>query len=70
MGTDGLGRDVGSRIIQGTRIAYKVGIITALIAIPIGVMLGCIAGFFGGKIDDFIVWFYSTVASCQGYFLF
>jgi ABC-type dipeptide/oligopeptide/nickel transport system permease subunit len=66
MGTDGLGRDVASRIIQGTRIAYKVGIITALIAIPIGVILGCMAGFFGGKIDDFIVWFYSTVASMPG----
>jgi peptide/nickel transport system permease protein len=66
MGTDGLGRDVCSRIIQGTRIAYKVGIITALIAIPIGVILGCIAGFFGGKIDDIIVCFYSTVASMPG----
>ena len=66
MGTDGLGRDVMSRLIQGTRIAYKVGIITSLIAIPIGVILGCIAGYFGGKIDDFIVWFYSTVASMPG----
>ncbi len=66
MGTDGLGRDVMSRLIQGVRIAYKVGIITSLISIPIGVILGCIAGYFGKKIDDIIVWFYSTVASMPG----
>ena len=62
-GTDNLGRDVGARLIQGTRVAFHVGIITSLIAIPIGVLLGCLAGYFGGKIDDFIVWLYSTFAS-------
>ena len=66
MGTDGLGRDVMARLVQGVRIAYKVGIITSLIAIPIGVFLGCLAGFFGGKVDDFIVWLYSTFASMPG----
>ncbi len=66
MGTDGLGRDVMTRLVQGVRIAYKVGIITSLIAIPIGVFLGCLAGFFGGKVDDFIVWLYSTFASMPG----
>ncbi len=66
MGTDGLGRDVMARLVQGVRIAFKVGIITSLIAIPIGVVLGCLAGFFGGRVDDFIVWFYSTVASMPG----
>ncbi len=66
MGTDGLGRDVMARLVQGVRIAYKVGIITSLIAIPIGVLLGCLAGFFGGKVDDFIVWLYSTFASMPG----
>jgi len=66
MGTDGLGRDVMARLVQGVRIAYKVGIITSLIAIPIGVFLGCLAGYFGGRVDDLIVWFYSTVASMPG----
>jgi peptide/nickel transport system permease protein len=66
MGTDALGRDVSQRLIQGTRIAYKVGIITALIAIPIGVFFGCLAGYFGGRIDDFVVWLYSTFASIPG----
>lgn len=66
MGTDGLGRDVMARLIQGVRIAFMVGIITSLIAIPIGVFFGCIAGYFGGKVDDVIVWLYSTFASIPG----
>ena len=66
MGTDALGRDVMARLVQGVCIAYKVGIITSLIAIPIGVFFGCIAGYFGGRIDDFVVWLYSTFASMPG----
>jgi peptide/nickel transport system permease protein len=62
-GTDNLGRDVGARLIQGTRVAFHVGIITSLIAIPIGVLLGCLAGYFGGRTDDVVVWLYSTFAS-------
>jgi len=62
MGTDGLGRDVFQRLIQGARVAFLVGIVTSFIAIPIGAVLGCMAGYFGGKLDDFIVWLYSTFA--------
>lgn len=66
LGTDGLGRDVLQRLIQGTRIAYMVGIVVSLIAIPIGVILGCLAGYFRGRVDDVIVWFYSTCAAIPG----
>ena len=66
MGTDPLGRDVTQRLIQGTRIAFEVGVITTGIAIIIGVFFGCLAGYFGGKTDSLIVWFYSTVASMPG----
>jgi len=66
MGTDGLGRDVFMRLVQGTRVAFLVGIVTSFIAIPIGVFLGCIAGYFGGRVDDFVVWLYSTFAAIPG----
>lgn len=63
MGTDGLGRDVFLRLIQGARIAFQVGIITSLIAIVLGVILGCLGGYFGGWVDDVVVWLYSTFAA-------
>jgi len=69
MGTDGLGRDVCQRVIQGVRIAFQVGIVTSLIAIPIGVLLGCLAGYFGGWLDDVVVWIYSIFA-CMPTLLF
>ena len=66
MGTDGLGRDVALRLIQGTRIAFHVGIITSLIAIPLGVLLGLLGGYFGKVIDSVVIWLCATVASMPG----
>lgn len=65
-GSDNLGRDVLQRTIQGARIAFLVGIVTSLIAIPIGVILGCISGYFGRWVDELIVWLYSTMESIPG----
>ena len=55
-GTDMFGRDVFSKVVRGTQIAMSVGLATSLIAIPIGVILGAVAGYFGGWVDDFITW--------------
>lgn len=66
LGTDNLGRDVLQRLIQGARIAFHVGVVTSLIALPLGVLLGCLAGYFGGRVDSVIVWLYSTIASMPG----
>ncbi len=63
MGTDNLGRDVFRRLVQGTRIAYHVGVMTSLIALPLGVLLGCVGGYFGGKTDAVVVWLCATVSS-------
>jgi ABC-type dipeptide/oligopeptide/nickel transport system permease subunit len=65
-GTDNLGRDVLQRTVQGARIAFLVGVVTSLIAIPIGMMLGCLAGYFGRWVDEGIVWLYSTMESIPG----
>lgn len=66
LGTDNLGRDVALRIIQGARVSFQVGIVTSLIAMPIGILLGCLGGYFGGKVDAVIVWIYSTFAAMPG----
>ena len=62
-GTDIFGRDVFSKVIHGTKIAMSVGLMTSLIAIPIGVTLGALAGYFGGWVDDLITWLYTTFSS-------
>mgnify|MGYP002522086923 FL=1 len=66
LGTDSLGRSVALRLVQGTRIAFHVGIVTSLIAIPLGVLLGLFGGYFGGKVDSLVVWLCATVASMPG----
>ena len=66
LGSDNLGRDVLQRLVQGTRIAFHVGIVTSLIAIPLGVILGCAGGYFGGRTDSLVVWLCATVASMPG----
>ena len=63
LGTDYQGRDVLFRAIAGCATAVKVGVISATIASIIGVVLGLLAGFKGGKFDDIVVWIYSTFAS-------
>jgi peptide/nickel transport system permease protein len=66
LGTDNLGRSVALRLVQGARIAFHVGIMTSLIAIPLGVLLGLAGGYFGGKVDSLVVWLCATVASMPG----
>lgn len=56
-GTDDLGRDVISRVIYGARTAFLVAVCVTAIALIIGVVLGAIAGFYGGMFDRFMMWF-------------
>lgn len=51
LGTDDLGRDVYSMLIEGSRVSLTVGIIAAMITAVIGVIFGAVAGYFGGAAD-------------------
>ncbi len=55
-GTDKYGRDLYSRILIGTRITFFIGFIAVFISLLIGITLGAMAGYFGGKTDAFIMW--------------
>jgi peptide/nickel transport system permease protein len=55
LGTDSLGRDVLARIIYGSRVSLSVGLSAVLIAGLAGTVLGVVAGFYGGVVDDVIM---------------
>ena len=61
LGTDRYGRDVLSQLIIGSRVSISVGFISVAISLLIGIFLGAIAGYFGGKTDAFISWFINVV---------
>ena len=69
LGTNYAGRDNFGQVIQGTRIAFEIGLLTSVIVIPLGFVLGAFAGYFGRKVDTVIVYLYSVVDSVPGILL-
>jgi peptide/nickel transport system permease protein len=57
LGTDALGRDVFAGIIYGARVSLLVGLVSTLVALIVGVPLGALAGYFGGRVDDALMRF-------------
>ena len=55
-GTDKYGRDMLSRVLVGARISFFIGFVAVFISLIIGITLGSIAGYFGGKVDAIIMW--------------
>ncbi len=55
LGTDNLGRDLLSRLIYGARMSMAIAVFTALVSILIGALYGAISGWFGGKVDAFMM---------------
>ncbi len=66
LGTDALGRSVMQKTLLGAHVSMTVAFMANIIAIPLGMVLGAVAGYYGKRIDDVIVWFYTTLASIPG----
>ena len=62
-GTDKFGRDMLSRLIIGVRVSLGVGMIAVLLSLTIGILLGALAGFYRGWIDECIMWFINVIWS-------
>ena len=63
MGTDATGRDMMYRIFYGTRYSLSLGIASVLIALVIGVTLGVIAGYYGGRVSEIIMRLSDAIAA-------
>jgi ABC-type dipeptide/oligopeptide/nickel transport system permease subunit len=63
LGVDQVGRDQLARLLYGGRVSIGIGFFAAFIIMTLGLTIGSIAGFFGGIIDDAIMWFINTLNS-------
>ncbi len=63
LGADQLGRDVLSIALRGATTALWIGLFAAMLSSFIGMGLGALAGYFGGWVDDLIVWAYTTLSA-------
>ncbi len=69
LGTDDFGRDQLVRLLYGARVSLLIGLSAALVNLSVGVALGAIAGFYGGRIDDAVVWLINTLRAVPNLFL-
>lgn len=69
LGTDALGRDQLSRLLVGGRVSLAIGFFGAIFTLFIGLVLGISAAYFGGFIDDVIMWLINTLGSIPQLFL-
>ena len=69
LGTDEFGRSVLQKTLLGAHVSMSVAFWANLIAIPLGMVLGAVGGYFGRWLDDIIVWLYTTLGAIPGLIL-
>lgn len=69
LGTDDLGRDHLARLLYGGQVSLGIALTAALLSIGIGVAMGVVTGFYGGVVDDLIIWLITTINSIPSLFL-
>ncbi len=69
LGTDQLGRDQLARLLFGARVSLSIALVAAALSMVLGVGVGAAAGYFGGRIDDVIMWFITTLTTIPEIYL-
>lgn len=63
LGTDKAGRDYLSRMLVGSRVSISIGFVAVIISLIVGIFFGAIGGYYGGKIDAFVMWLVNIIWS-------
>lgn len=69
LGLDDIGRDHLARLLYAGQISLKIGFLAAFLSLVIGVSLGLVTGYFGGVVDDIIIWLITTINSIPLFFI-
>lgn len=69
LGTDKHGRDLLSRLMSGTIVSLSIGTISVFISLILGLFFGAVSGYYGGWVDDLILWFINIIWSIPGLLL-
>lgn len=63
LGTDIFGRSILFKVLAGTQTAMTIAVFVTMISIPVGIVMGALAGYYGGRIDASIAWLYTILSS-------
>lgn len=66
LGTDEFGRSVFEKTLLGAKVSMTVGFLANVVAIPLGILVGAVAGYYGGWLDDLVVWLVTTLSTIPG----